>query len=89
MKVNFIRTSFLDISNLRFDNLYYIDPYLQSFYLVLALGLAVGAKNSMELAENFKPNKKDLHIMFINQLMQQADVETEKIIKIVNSLQFC
>ena len=54
-----------DISNLRFDNLYYIDPYLQSFYLVLALGLAVGAKNSMELAENFKPNKKYLFYTII------------------------
>ena len=54
----YVTYTLFDISNLRFSNLYYIDPYLQSFYLILALGLAVGAKNSMELAENFKPNAK-------------------------------
>ena len=61
----YVTYTLFDISNLRFDNLYYIDPYLQSFYLVLALGLAVGAKNSMELAENFKPNKKYLFYTII------------------------
>ena len=61
----YVTYTLFDISNLRFDNLYYIDPYLQSFYLVLALGLAVGAKKSMELAENFKPNKKYLFYTII------------------------
>ena len=61
----YVTYTLFDISNLRFSNLYYIDPYLQSFYLVLALGLAVGAKNSMELAENFKPNKKYLFYTII------------------------
>ena len=54
----YVTYTLFDISNLRFVNLNYIDPYLQSFYLVLALGLALGAKNSMEIAENFKPNLK-------------------------------
>lgn len=54
----YVTTTLFDISNLRFENLFYIDPYLQSFYIVLALGLAVGTKNSMEISENFKPNFK-------------------------------
>lgn len=40
------------------------------------------------VGDNFKPIKKDLQIMFLNQLMQQADVETEKLIKIVNKCSF-
>ena len=54
----YVTTTLFDISNLRFENLFYIDPYLQSFYIVLALALAVGTKNSMEISENFKPNFK-------------------------------
>jgi D-alanyl-lipoteichoic acid acyltransferase DltB (MBOAT superfamily) len=54
----YVTTTLFDISNLRFENLFYIDPYLQSFYIILALGLAVGTKNSMEISENFKPNFK-------------------------------
>ena len=54
----YVTTTLFDISNLRFENLFYIDPYLQSFYIVLALYLALACKNSMEISENFKPNFK-------------------------------
>ena len=54
----YVSTTLFVFSNFRIPDLYYIDPYMQSFYIVLALGLAVGAKNSMEIAENFKPNTK-------------------------------
>ncbi|RXJ85345.1 MBOAT family O-acyltransferase [Arcobacter cloacae] len=54
----YVTTTLFDISNLRFENLFYIDPYLQSFYIVLALYLALACKNSMEISENFRPNFK-------------------------------
>lgn len=44
--------------NLKFESLYHIDPIYQSFYIVVALILALGFKNSGEIAENFKPNLK-------------------------------
>jgi len=56
----YVTTTLFDISNLRFSNLFYIDAYLQSFYIVLALFLALACKNSMEISENFKPNFKYL-----------------------------
>ncbi|QKF77149.1 MBOAT family O-acyltransferase [Arcobacter defluvii] len=54
----YVSTTLFDISNLSFSNLMHIDPYLQSFYIVLALFLALACKNSMEIAQNFKPNFK-------------------------------
>ena len=54
----YVTTTLFDISNLRFNDLFYVDLYLQSFYIVLALFLALGCKNSMEISENFKPNFK-------------------------------
>ena len=68
-----VSTSLFDISHFRFSNLFYIDPYMQSFYIVLALGLAVGAKNSMEIAENFKPNLK---YMFYTIILLSASLFT-------------
>ncbi|QKJ28088.1 membrane-bound O-acyl transferase, MBOAT family [Aliarcobacter cibarius] len=44
--------------NLKFEGLVYIDPILQSLYLAIALILALGFKNSAQIAENFKPNIK-------------------------------
>ncbi len=44
--------------NLKFEALYHIDPIYQSFYIVVALILALGFKNSGEIAHNFKPNIK-------------------------------
>ena len=44
--------------NLKFEALYHIDPIYQSFYIAVALILALGFKNSGEIAENFKPNIK-------------------------------
>ncbi|AXK48785.1 membrane-bound O-acyltransferase family protein [Aliarcobacter trophiarum LMG 25534] len=44
--------------NLKFEQLYYIDPIFQSFYIVFGLALALGFKNSGEIAKNFKPNIK-------------------------------
>lgn len=54
----YVTTTLFDISNLRFNDLFYVDLYLQSFYIILALFLALGCKNSMEISENFKPNFK-------------------------------
>ncbi len=44
--------------NLKFEALYHIDPIYQSFYLMVALILALGFKNSGQMAEDFKPNLK-------------------------------
>ncbi len=54
----YVTLTLFDISNLRFTNLFYTDIYLQSFYIILALFLALGCKNSMEISQNFKPNFK-------------------------------
>lgn len=54
----YVTTTLFDISNLRFNDLFYVDLYLQSFYIILALFLALGCKNSMEISQNFKPNFK-------------------------------
>ena len=54
----YVTTTLFDISNLRFNDLFYVDLYLQSFYIVLALFIALGCKNSMEISQNFKPNFK-------------------------------
>ena len=54
----YVTTTLFDISNLRFNDLFYVDFYLQSFYIVLALFIALGCKNSMEISQNFKPNFK-------------------------------
>jgi alginate O-acetyltransferase complex protein AlgI len=53
-----VTKTLFDISTLKFINLVYIDAYFQSFYIVLALILVLGCKNSMEISENFKPNSK-------------------------------
>lgn len=44
--------------NLKFEALYHIDLTWQSFYIVIALILALGFKNSGQMAEDFKPNLK-------------------------------
>lgn len=54
----YVTTTLFDISNLRFNDLFYVDLYLQSFYIVLALFIALACKNSMEISQNFKPNFK-------------------------------
>ena len=54
----YVTKTLFDFKNLRFNELYYIDPIFQSFYIVLALVLALGFKNSGEIALNFKPNIK-------------------------------
>ena len=54
----YVTTTLFDISNLRFENLFYVDFYLQSFYIILALFIALACKNSMEISQNFKPNFK-------------------------------
>ncbi len=54
----YVTLTLFDISNLRFTNLFYTDIYLQSFYIILALFLALGCKNSIEISQNFKPNFK-------------------------------
>lgn len=54
----YVTTTLFDVANLQFSHLHYIDVYLQSFYIVVAFILALGCKNSMEIAENFKPNKQ-------------------------------
>ena len=47
-----------DVTSLHFDNLKYADKYFQTFYLALALTLALAFKNSIEISKNFKPNLK-------------------------------
>lgn len=37
----YVTTTLFDISNLRFNDLFYVDLYLQSFYIILALFLAL------------------------------------------------
>ena len=54
----YVTTTLFDISNLRFENLFYVDFYLQSFYIILALFISLACKNSMEISQNFKPNFK-------------------------------
>lgn len=54
----YVTYTLFDFTNLKFDNLIFIDPLIQGFYIVTALYLSLACKNSMEIAENFKPNKK-------------------------------
>lgn len=54
----YVSYTLFDINNLKFENLFYIDVYLQSFYIALAFYIALFRKNSMEIAENFTPNFK-------------------------------
>ena len=56
----YVTYTLFDLSNIKFDNLVFIDPIIQGFYIVVALYLALACKNSMEIAQNFKPNKKYL-----------------------------
>jgi D-alanyl-lipoteichoic acid acyltransferase DltB (MBOAT superfamily) len=52
----YVTYTLIDISNLRFDNLIYVDMYFQSLYIFIGLVVALLFKNSMELSQNFKPN---------------------------------
>lgn len=54
----FMILNLFNINNLRFDNLIYIDPILQSIYLIVALYVCLGFKNSLEIAEKFETNIK-------------------------------
>lgn len=54
----YISYTLFDITNLKFEGLYHIDIWFQGFYIVLGLFLALGFKNSAEIAENFKANTK-------------------------------
>jgi hypothetical protein len=54
----YVTYTLFDFSNLRFSNLPYAEAVNQTFYIVVALLLALFAKNSMEIAKNFKPNIK-------------------------------
>ena len=54
----FMTLNLFSLDNLRFYNLIYIDPFLQSFYLILGFYLVLGFKNSGEISQNFVPNLK-------------------------------
>ena len=56
----YVTYTLIDLSNLRFDNLQYADKYFQTLYIIVGLGLALFFKNSIEISQNFKPNKKYL-----------------------------
>lgn len=54
----YITYTLFDITNLKFTNLIYIDIYIQSFYILLGLYLALFRKNSSEMADEFTSSKK-------------------------------
>lgn len=49
-----------DITNLRFTNLLYADKWLQTFYIAVGMIIVLFFKNSIEISQNFKPNRKYL-----------------------------
>lgn len=64
-------TTLFNTSLLRFSELTYIDPYIQTGYILIAMILALGFKNSAEIAQNFKPNFKYVFytvILFVSSL---------------------
>lgn len=56
----YVTYTLFDISNLRFTDLPYADKWFQTTYIFIGLILVLFFKNSTEISNNFKPNKKYL-----------------------------
>jgi D-alanyl-lipoteichoic acid acyltransferase DltB (MBOAT superfamily) len=56
----YVTYTLIDITNFRITALSYADKWFQTSYIIVGLVISLFFKNSIEISQNFKPNKKYL-----------------------------
>jgi len=56
----YVTYTLIDITNFRISDLPYADKWFQTSYIIIGLAVALFFKNSIEISQNFRPNKKYL-----------------------------